>query len=423
MNLVNPWRASRTNEPRRGACLALVWCCLQPLLAQDTADLRFVKIVAATPGVYAPPGRPAPGESLGLKVTGLPAPRPAQLRIYALVNRGVDRAVANNQMISLGVLGTADLQRMNLAKDPADIVVPLPMVDIPNTLELTAILTDAKGVPVSPMARLTLDQAASVQASPSLLQKALAGGSALLDRLMNIYDDVRGSPEARSVFVVSLERGKPIPAPAALPLPRAQYRGLALSPEGRTLAWVVAEPGHYELWISKVEDIAPVKIASSPGAILTPRFADEKGLLYSIDSSLSFAEIEGQVTPRAVLTPFRLVAGINFAKRTGDGIECIVSAEHPDAPGLRLPYLLKISLPGLQAHASRLPLNPFYGSYSLLVDGAPFFFAGWNGGVEGIHYFQPDSAEGRVSRLYKVHSPGLVALAANGSRLVFAGSK
>ena len=61
----------------------------------------------------------------------------------------------------------------------------------------------------------------------------------------------------------------------------------------------------------------------------------------------------------------------------------------------------------------RLPLNPFYQSYPLLVDGAPFFFAGSEGGVEGIHYLPatPPRAVG-----WKAMARNLSDIAAMGGR-------
>jgi len=219
------------------------------------------------------------------------------------------------------------------------------------------------------------------------------------------------------------ERKEYLPIPVTEQVEVASLIGdVALSPEGKRLAWVIAEPGRYDLWISNLEKMAPVKIVSSGEEIVTPRFADETLLLYITGSTLMLVSSEKPKRSQAVWLPFRSVTRIDRAQRNRDHIECIVSAEHPDTPAFNFPYLASISVSDGGTAVFRLPVNPFYQSYSLLEEGAPFFFAGSEEGVEGIHYFQLDAPDGRVNTLWRGHSPGLVALAANGSRLVFAGN-
>jgi hypothetical protein len=343
-----------------------------------------------------------------------------ELRVYALVNSSAGHAPEHNQTVLVTALGAAELRKQNAAKDPAEVFVPLPVRATQDALELNASLTAHNGVRIG-AATLALDQSASMQQSPSLLRRAVAAGSTLLDRLMNVYDNVRAAPEARLIFALSLDDGKPVSAPVALPLARAQYRGLALSPHGKLLAWVVVKPGQYELWASPVEELSPIRVASSAQPMLTPFFAGEGKLLFVTEGRILLAPVDGKQLPRTLDTPFRSVSEIDSVWQAGDAIACIVAAEHADAPGLSSPYLLSISPAGGQASASPLASSPYYRSYPMLVEGAPFFFAGWNDGMEGIHYFQPGALDARVSPLFKVHSPGLVAMAANGSRLVFVG--
>jgi hypothetical protein len=343
-----------------------------------------------------------------------------ELHVYGLVNSSAGHAPEHNRTVLVTALGAADLRKGNVAQDPAEVFVPLPARATQDALELSAVLTGNKGVRIG-AATLALDQSASMQQSPSLLRRAVAAGSTLLDRLMNAYDNVRAAPEARLIFALSLDDGKPVSAPVALPLARAQYRGLALSPHGKLLAWVVVKPGQYELWASPVEELSPIRVASSAQPMLTPFFAGADKLLFVSEGKLLLAPVDGKQLPRAIETPFRSVSEIDSVWQVGDGIACIVSAEHPGAPGLSSPYLLSVAPAAGKPTASPLASSPYYRSYPLLVAGVPFFFAGWNDGVEGIHYFQPGVPGARVSSLFKVHSPGLVAMAASGSRLVFAG--
>lgn len=421
MNLASLWRVLPSTE-RLGGVIVVLCCCLPALMAQGDPQLQFVKILPATPGVYGPPSQFGSGDMIGLRIAGLPSKEELELRVYGLVNCSPDCTYEKNETVQLVTLRTADLRKQNVAKDAAELIVPLSGVDTHGALEVTARLVGKNGTPFGAPAKLTLDPAVSVQAGPSLLQKAMATGSALVERLMTIYEVVREDPEPRLIFSVSLQHGKPTSAPVILSSERAQFRFLALSPEGKRLAWVIAEPGRYDLWISNLEKMAPVKIVSSGEEIVTPRFADETLLLYITGSTLMLVSSEKPKRSQAVWLPFRSVTRIDRAQRNRDHIECIVSAEHPDTPAFNFPYLASISVSDGGTAVFRLPVNPFYQSYSLLEEGAPFFFAGSEEGVEGIHYFQLDAPDGRVNTLWRGHSPGLVALAANGSRLVFAGN-
>jgi len=399
-----------------------VMCLLPALMAQGSPQLQFVKILKATPGQYGPPSHFAPGEAIGVKISSYSPPEGMELRVSGLVNRTVGHPYEKNETIALAVLHGAEIKKQNVATNAAEVVVPLSAVDTRDVLEISAWLVDAHGNQFGSPAKLTLDPSASSQAGPSILQKAMATGSGLLNRLLNIYEDVRDAPDPRVVFSVSLEHGKPTAAPVRLPLERAQFHALAISPQGKRMAWVVEEPGQYILWVSDVDKIAPAKIASSTDEIVSPFFADESLLLYVTNSALVVVPTDKPGASPTLVLPFRTVTRIDSATLGAGRIECIVSATHRDTPALDLPYLLKISVSDWKTEVFRLPVNPYYKSYPLLVAGSPFFFAGSEDGVEGIQYFQPDDPDGQISTLYKVRFPGLVALAANGSRLLFAGA-
>jgi hypothetical protein len=413
------WRTWPGVKPVLGAAFALYL--LPAVLAQGNPQVQFVKILAGNSGGYGPPSHFAAGETIGVKISSFSWPEAAELRVYGLVNHSAGRPYEKNETAALAVLRGADVRKQNVAKDASELVVPLSTVDTRDALEITASLVDAKGVQVGNPAKLTLDLSASTQAGPSILQKAVSTGSGLLGRLMNIYEDVRDAPDPRFVFSVTLEHGKPPSAPVRLPLDRAQFRALAISPQGKQMAWVVEEPGQFTLSLSEIERISPVKIASTTEEIVSPFFADERLLLYVTNSRLVLAATDKPGGPAALALSFRAVRRIESAAMKEGHIECIVAAAHRSTPALDLPYMVKISVPDGKAEVFRLPVNPYYKSYPLLVAGSPFFFAGSESGVEGIQYFQLDDPDGQIRTFYKVPFPGLVALAANGSRLLFAG--
>src|SRR5262249_51113722 len=150
----------------------------------------------------------------------------------------------------------------------------------------------------------------------------------------------------------------------------------AVSPAGSHLAWVTHGPAGYDLWSADFEKITPVKVVSSAEPIVTPRFADENLLVYVTRSTLFTVSTEKPGVTRAVQTPLRSLSAIDRTERTESGIECIVKGEPTDTPGISLPYLARISIADAKAQVFRLPMNPFYQSYSLLVEGVPFFYAG-----------------------------------------------
>ena len=404
------------------AVVFILWRLSAALYAQADPQLEFVKIMGSAPGAYGAPVHLGPGEMLGVRVRGLPTQQGIELQVQGLVNRDPGRAVDKNETIPLASLSLANLPKDN-AISSNDLVVPLASIDRRGVIEVTARLLAKNGVSMGRPAKLTLDPAASVQAGPSVLKRAATTAATLLDRLLNIYEDVRQGPDLKAVFSVALRKGEAVSPPVQLALERAQFHALAISPSGNHLAWVTQGPVLYDLWSSDLEKITPVKIASSDEVILTPRFADENLLVYVTKSTLFTVSTEKPEVARAVQTPLRSVAGIDRAERKEGSIECIVRGEPSDALGLNLPHLARISVGDSRAQVFRLPMNPFYQSYSLLVEGVPFFYAGTVDGVEGIYSFKPDDPDGPVTILFKIPSPGLVALAANGSRLVFVGAQ
>ena len=388
------------------------------LFAQGDPALQFVKIGSEGPGDYRAPVRIGVGESLALRASSLQLQDGLELRLYGLVNRGASGSAQNNQVVPLAVWHRSELSAHAAGQD---IVVPLDKVDMHDVLELTAALFAANGTRMGSVAKLTIDPSAPAQSAPSWLQRAITAGSPLLERITNIYQVIRDSPEPRSIYTVSLANGKPVSAPVPLSLPRTQFRALALSPTGKRLAWVVQVPGGYELWTSALDKITPARIASSEQEITTPVFAREDLLLYVNRSALLLARTDAAEPPRALTTPLRSISQIH---RVGEGTEpeCIITAESAEIPGLDVPFLARISVPQAQAVVSRLPLSPYYAAYSAAAGESSLFYAGSEGGVEGIYYLRPDAPDHAIT-LYEVRSPGLVAVAGDGSRIVFAGNQ
>jgi hypothetical protein len=390
------------------------------LPAQPGAQMQFVKMTSEHPPSYAPPVGLTQADRLALRVIGLPPQAAISLHVYGLLNRSADRAYEKNQTALLATLESPELRTRGLATGSGDLLVPLPEVQLQSVLEVTATLIGAGGTAVGQPASLTIDSRTSLQAAPSWLQRITS--SALVDRFLNLYQVVREDPEPTTIYTVALKGGKASSEPMMLPLDRAQYRSLALSPAGDRLAWAIKKPEGYELWTSGVNEIRPARSFVSPAPILTPSFASEDLLLFIVDGSLMLARTAQSQPPRRVSTPFRKLLRIDAAWSTGGSIEGIVSARHPDVADLDLPYRVHVPLPDGVTSAFRLAQNPLYQSYSLLVEGVPLFYAGSEDGVEGIYYMQLGDSNRIVNNLCKIHHPGLVAVASSGNRLIFTGS-
>jgi hypothetical protein len=359
-----------------------------------------------------PPANAHPGDDLALRISGTPPPD-AELRVYGLANHSPDRNYEKNQTILLTVVRGRELLKPS---------IPVPKGNASDLLEVTAVLTMSDGSSISTPARLSLSSAKSAQAAPPALQQLMKGASGFLDRLLGLYDSVRAGPEdPRAVFVATLEPGKTLSVDT-LGLDRAQYHALALSSHGDRIAWTVEQPEGYELWTSKVSPLEPVRLASSSRKISTPVFADQNALLFVNGNELMFADLATASVPHHVKAPFRSVSRIYCAQRDGPWITAVVRAQHPDAPGIELSYLTRISADESRIETVPLADNSFYESYSQFVEGSPFFYAGSVQGVEGIYSLQPNDSGGEPMQVYKIQSPGLVALSANGKKLAFVGS-
>ena len=416
------WRTWRNTKARLALLAALLYApaCAQ---AQTEPQLQFVKILPSPPGSYGAPVRFGRGESLGVRLINPSSRQWVEFQLKGLVNREPGGSYEKNQTVRLADLANEDFRRRNVAAGSSDLVVPLSSVDLRGVVEVTACLVDKIGARIGMPVKLTLDASASNQAAPSLLKQALLNGSTLLDRLMNIGQNVRQAPEPRFLFALALKNGEPDGAPVRLSRERMPLLAADVSPAGGRVAWVVEQPGHYELWVSDATKFAPTQIVSAPQEIATPRFIDERSVVYVSRASLYLTSVEKGNAPQAIRTPLRSVSRIDWAQRKDAGIECIVSGERADVPGLDLPHLVRFPATGLTAEAFRLPMSPFYPTYSLFVEGSPFFFAGTVNEIEGIHMLNPGDPDVPTGTVYRTGSPGLVAVAANGSRLIFAGSQ
>lgn len=414
--------ASRSACWLPGSSLAkLIVACVAGIIrlpAQPAAQMQFVKLVSERPPAYAAPVELIGADRVALRLSGLDAQNSVSLRVYGLLNRSADRAYESNQTALLATLDLPALKARNLATGTGDFLIPLPEVRLPSVLELTASLT-AAGIALGPPASLTIGSRAVPQSAPSWL---LSVTSSLFDRIVNLYQVFREEPEPSTIYTVALKEGAAVSEPVMLPLDRARYRTLALSPAGDRLAWVTQRDDGYELWTSPLDDIRPEKVFASPAPILTPSFASADVLLFIADDALRMTRLSRPASPLAVSMPFRKVLRVDAAWTSPDSLDGIVSAVHPDTPDLELPYRIHLPLSGAQPTAFRLSQSPLYRSLSMLVRGVPLFYAGTEDGVEGIYYVKPGDPGTTVRNLCKVHRPAALALAAGGGRLAFTGN-
>jgi hypothetical protein len=283
-----------------------------------------------------------------------------EFQLQGMVNREAGGSYEKNQTMRLAAIASEDFRKRNVAAGSSELLVPLSAIDLRGVLEVTACLVDKKGARIGTPVKLTLDSSASVQAAPPLLKQAMASASTLLDRLMNIYQNVRQSPEPRFVFSLALKGGDADGAPVRLTPQPMPLRADAISPAGRRLAWVVEEPGRFELWASDVGNFAASQIVSSPEEIVTPRFIDERSIIYASRATLYLANAEKGNTPKTVRTSLRAISRIDSAQRKDTAIECIASGEREDVPGLDLPHLVRFSSDDGRAEVFRLPMSPLY---------------------------------------------------------------
>jgi hypothetical protein len=85
MNPANSWR-TWLGSRFLPAAIYVLSCLSAAIHAQSDPQLQFVKIVPSAPGTYGAPVRFGPGETLGLRVTGLPAQEGVYLQVQGLVN-------------------------------------------------------------------------------------------------------------------------------------------------------------------------------------------------------------------------------------------------------------------------------------------------------------------------------------------------
>ncbi len=351
-------------------------------------------------------------ENVVIKVIGSPPPD-AELHVYGLVNHSPDHNFEKNQAVQI-----TSLRGNDIAKP----VIEVPIGKFSDLLQVSAVMTAHDGSSLCPPATLSLGSASAAQDAPSALTRLENSAGTLLDRILNLYDSVRAAPgDPREVFVADLVPGK-APSVESLALERAQYRALALSSDGDRIAWTVEVPEGFELWISKLSPLSPVQVAASPAKILTPVFADQSTLLFVEGSALMIEDSDRAGKPIAAQLPFKSISQIYTAKRDGAGIITILRARRSDTPGMELPYVSKIRADGSNAVLIPLAESPLFESYGLFVEGVPFYFAGTEQGVEGIWSFDTSSSSEATS-VFKIESPGLVTLSANGKRLAFVGNQ
>jgi len=395
-------------------------CCLALALAisatAQTPTVGFVKIQSIKPLQVAAPEVPVRVQQLGLRLVGIPLSA-IELKIYGL--KGDRSDSPTGQMQEILSVPVPELKKHNLSAGPDEIVYSLSSLELDAVIELIARLTDADGSSLGKVAHFTVDKNGSLQQSPSLLARAATVAPEFLRRLSHIYDSVREEADLRNIYVVDLAAGKPASPPAKLDLPPAMLQGLTLSPAGLSIAWLTSSDSGFDLWSSPVATIAAQKVLHSEDSLITPFFVDEDLIAFVQKSSLTLVST-AKPKRRSVQVQLLSIRKLFQVTAKDGAIDFVVEAEAKDAPGLVTHYDVRISGDGKVLTVNRLPDNPYYDAYAVSRDSLPIFFAGTTDQGEGIHYLTLDNT---VTLLFPCKQPGLVTVAANGSRVAFAATK
>lgn len=383
-------------------------------------DVAFVKIESNSPLRFAAPEAPIGIDNLGVRITGAP-PTPIELKIYGLTPD--DSGSSGNQVREILSVRAADLKAHNLNRTAAEIVYSLAGVKTDSVIELIARLTDADGNSLGRVSHFTLDKAGSLQHSPSLLARAAAIAPGFLFRLSHLYDSVREEADARSIYIADIANGKPVSQPKKLDVPPALLQGLTLSHSGAVIAWVASSGGSFDLWTSPIAAdgthlVGAQSILHSENPLITPFFVDEDRIMVVSGSSLLLVSRAQPKDVRTVQLESLPVTRLFQVTANEDAIDCMIEVAR-DGPGLVTHYDVRISKQGKVVSLNRLPENPYYNAYAVSVEGLPIFFAGAAEDGDAIQYLTLDNS---VIPFFPCRQPGLVTVAASGSRVAFAAS-
>jgi hypothetical protein len=380
----------------------------------QTPGVAFVKIESTKPLQVAAPEAPISLQQLGVRIVGMPQSQ-GELKIYGLA---ADDS-SGSQVREILSVPANELKKGNLSEGTNEIIYLPSGLKPDGVVELIARLADKNGTSLGKVSHFTLDKARSLQQSPSLLARAAGMAPEFLRHLSHLYDSVREEADPRSIYVVDVADGKPASRPTKLELPPTMLQGLTLSPAGAVIAWITSSDGSFDLWSSPVSTIAAQKVLHSEDPLTSPFFVDEDLILVVQRSSLVLVSRTKPKNVRTVQVQLFSVSRLFQVTAKEGAINCVIEAQAKDAPDLVTHYGVRISTEGKVVSVNRLPDNPYYDAYAVAVEGLPIFFAGPTDDGEGIQYLTLDDS---VVSFFSCKQPGLVTVAANGSRVAFAAS-
>jgi hypothetical protein len=395
----------------------LLWLVLfsAAVAGAETPGVFFIKIESNAPLQVAAPEAPISIRQLGVRIAGMPQSQ-VELKIYGLTADG--SGSSGTQVKEILSIPAQDLKKHNLTGSGDEIVYSLSAIETDSVIELIARLADANGNSVGKVSHFTLDKAGSLQHSPSLLARAAASAPDFLRRLSHLYDSVREEADLRSIYVADVANGKPASAPKRLDLPPRMLQGLTLSPSGTVIAWITSSDSGFDLWSSPVVGFAEQRVLHSEDPLTSPFFVDEDRMMVVQRSSLLLLSRMKPKDARTVQLQSLPVSRLFQVTANKDAIDFVLEMAKGN-PDLVTHYGVRISNEGKIISVNRLPDNPYYNAYAVSVEGLPIFFADTNEGNEGVKYLTLDNS---VISFFSCKQPGLVTVAANGSRMAFAAS-
>lgn len=386
----------------RVAVFGLVLFCTLP--ASAAPELAWVRLVSRQPPRYEPPTDIKPNTTLALKIT------PASTNALSLRAVAFEGAVPRTHL----ELDPAQLKSNGLAAAQS-LLVPISGIDPRRIVQIEAWLYDADGRLSSNRAILTLDPARAAAKAPSALAQALGRGMGLVNRLANLYDEVRDSPATPTLFSVDLDvAGTPRAAPVVLNLSANAIHALALSACGDRMAWTT-DAG--ELWLNAPSRPAEL-LVKAKGHLSGPVFLSDSELMVGDGRELVLISFAKETTIRRIVLPEGEIAEIHAAAHHAGKLEAVLTIASGGRSGNPpIPFAITIPDSTMQPEMVRLPSSPLYRAYSAITQTELLFVAGIDNGVEGIH--EMNVASGEWHTLVHCVAPGPLAIATGGTRLVF----
>jgi hypothetical protein len=388
-------------------------------IAHSQVEMIFVKVLQENPLRYAPPVQVTADTSLGLLIRRLPAGQEAQITVLALDDDNQNGVFENAEIREVRRFSGNALDAAGILRAEGLKVIPLTGLASSGADQLEARLIAPDGSWLTKPAQLTLNRIKALENSPGALQKLAAAGSAMLRRILRIYDVVREDEKGRYFYALELNKGAPQGSLRKLDLPLTPVASLTVSPNGTRAAWVRPKTGTFELWLNRGESNEAVLLATSRTPMITPCFVDEDQIVYARHNQIIRLKLEPRAGEQPILLGVRSVAGIYQAHPTDAGIELVLAAEVGPQSGAtsRQHYLLRIG-PENTTHMLRLPEHRLYAGLPHLTTEGLLYFTGKDKGVDGLHLMNIN--DGKSKLVAACDDAGPLAVATGGSRLVFA---